>query len=276
MFSPSKNRQGIAPLELVLALPLLAAVWVMMMYLGKAVVAKAQVTAEARRQTTAERFDVSDGKPLRFLENGLITGEEVTLTRQVDQKVNVSRFTRNLPTPVSEFTMQAGTWDHRQLPLDEAPSWDEIGTIAVSGGLSGLQDVVTEVQSIVRDPGDFASGAFGSLGGSGGGGGGGGAPVPQGDKLDSSQSEVDRQKLRDRARKADEKLKELEPQLRQARLDLLKLTAEEAGETVTLDADELRSVREQIAIEKNRIWRLERDIDYYRTERDEARAGANV
>ena len=266
----SKSRTGIAPLEFVMALPLIAAVWVLLMWLGKAVIAQAQVTAEARRQAVSERFEVKGGKPLRFLENGLATGDETTLVKKVDQKIAGNRLTRNLPTPESSFMVQAGTWDHRQVALDDAPSWEEITTIAIGGGLSGVQNAIAEVKNIANDPGDFASGAFASLGGSSGGLGGGGADVPNGTSLSTDNSDVDPEKLRARRAAADAKLRQLEPELREARLNLLKLNAEAAGETITLDDDELRSVREQIAIEENRIWRLQRDIDYYRTERDNA------
>lgn len=273
----SPSRRGIAPLELVMALPILAAVWMLLMWLGKAVVVQSEVTVEARRQTTAERFDVTDGKPLRFLENGLVTGDETTLSRTVNQEVAVSRLTERLPTPASTFTMQAGTWDHRQLPLDDAPSWTEIGTIAASGKLAGVQQAIADVKNIAADPGDFTAGAFASIGGgSGGGSSAGVGPVPESEKLDTSGSETDPEKLRRRRDAADEKLRQLRPQRTESEIALAKLVAEEKVLSVSTDVKKLQSVREQLEIERNRLWRLDSEIHYYQTERDNADDALNA
>jgi hypothetical protein len=276
-------RKGIAPLELVLALPMLAAFWVLLMWLGKAVVAQAHVTVEARRQTTAERFDVTEGDPLLFFNNGLVTGDETTLSRTVEQRVPVNRLTERLPIPESTFAMQAGTWDHRQLPLDDAPSWTEIVTIAASGKLAGFQGAIATVMNIADDPGDFATGAFASIGGgSGGGTSGDGVPLPESEKLDDSnvdpdkRSESDPEKLKKRRDNADEKLNQLQPQLLESNLEVLKLEALETALSATTNHEKLRSVREQLEIERYRNWRIKSDIRYYKTDRDRAQSALDA
>lgn len=267
-----RSRRGVAPLELVLALPMLAAFWMLLMWLGEAVVAQTHATVEARRQTTAERFDVTEGDPLLFLQNGLVTGDQTTLSRTVEQRVAVNHVTEKLPIPESTFTMQAGTWDHRQLPLDDAPSWAEMTTIAVSGGLSRLQGVIADVKGIADDPEDFAAGAFASIfGDSGGGTSGGGAPIPEPiPEPEASTKEVNPEKLRKRRDDADEKLRQLEPQKLASQIELAKLVAEDELLSLSTDPKKRQSVRDQLEIERNRLWRLNSDIEYYKTDRDNA------
>lgn len=125
-------RSGVAPLELVLSLPVLLVLIVGIVWLGNSVIAQTDVTIEARYKTWKKR-DGGTGTALLFLKDDVVSDEAT-------QTVNISPIFDDADPPESSHDVMAGAWDFEKLPLDKAPNWKQYLTAAANAKTAGIQN----------------------------------------------------------------------------------------------------------------------------------------
>lgn len=139
-------RRGMAPLEFVMALPVLLLLMVSITWLGFSVIGQTEVLVEARNLAWKRRFENLSDKPLIFpmkVSLPLIPAyseDSDFATETVSKKVDVSPIFSMVPGPSASHTVMAGSWDWRALPLSDPPNFDEMKTMAITGKAGQFAD----------------------------------------------------------------------------------------------------------------------------------------
>lgn len=119
--------RGVASLEFVLVFPILLMLTAVIFWVGGLVVEKSRVVIRARAGAWTARHDDRSAKPFDFTVRGDVQREAS------GQAPLRPPFLRSMtPTPKSHHLVLAGTWDHRDVPLDRPPHWELAGTLAAS------------------------------------------------------------------------------------------------------------------------------------------------
>ena len=222
------TRGGIAPLEFVMALPVLLLLMVGITWLGYSVIGQTEVLVKARNKAWSQRFDDKSKKPLYFPLLPMYNRNSDFVSERVSQRVDVSPMFSRLPGPEAGHTVLAGSWDHRAMNFKEPP---DLKLMAVAAGI-GLFGNALDAAASLDDPlglisqiGEFTSagrqtqqdsqtasadvGKGGSnSGGSGGGAGGGagGPKEPQNPEEGEAEAKRQRQEKKDELRKRRDEL----------------------------------------------------------------------
>lgn len=151
----ANRRQATASLELTMCMPLLVAMLLLILWQGITMVGFSEVTVEARENAWKQRFDHPPGTPLVFLQGDILENarlaESDLVTGDSSRTYKIARVVDWLPSPKSKMTLAAGSWDYRQLPLDELPNWKTHGLMAVSARLGGFQNLISQAGNILND-----------------------------------------------------------------------------------------------------------------------------
>ena len=201
------QRSGIAPLEFVMALPVLLLLMVGITWLGFSVIGQTEVLVKARNNTWKRRFDDASKRPLYFpILLSLYDRKADFVSERARQRVDVSPMFSRLPGPEAGHTILAGSWDHKAMSFKEPPDLRLMAVAAAVGTFGNALDVGASIDDplgLIKKIGDFTSlgdqtrrdndagaanvGQGGSDSGSGGGTGG----VPGGDTITPQQGEAD-------------------------------------------------------------------------------------
>jgi uncharacterized membrane protein YgcG len=229
---PSTNlRRGIAPLEFVMALPLLFLLMLCIIWEGYWLIGRAEVTITARNDAWKQRFDNLADNPLSFPilpDHDLPVLPKYNATadyakKEATKKIEVSPAFDSVPGPKSAHTILAGSWDFKAMPLDTPPSFALMAKAGLIGSFGAILDIVSaggdpiglikkfaeakseagrigsETKSNTTNVGK-GGGDSGSGGGSGtGGSGGGGEMTPeQAQQKAEKDLEEEKRKLKER------------------------------------------------------------------------------
>lgn len=213
----SRARRGMAPLEFVMALPVLLLLIVGITWLGFSVIGQTEVLIEARNKAWKRRFEDASKKPLMFpsgvsvAKNPFYSVEADYVTETSTKKVDVSPMFSRLPGPRASHTILAGSWDYRAMPFDKAPEWELLAKAAANGTTGDLQTWLTKLKdplgqlkdlggSILADNSRRTSEVESSDAGSGSG--------PNGGKVDQAKEENEREREAEK-KKYQQRLREL-------------------------------------------------------------------
>ncbi|MEM9586237.1 MAG: hypothetical protein AAGA03_03060 [Planctomycetota bacterium] len=135
-----RRRTAIATLELVMALPVVLALFVAMVWLGFAVIEQAKVTTEARHEAWKQRFQPWTQTPFAFTET-----QEVTETADAD--VNVTQLLSGVEGAKSQHTVRQSSWDHRTTEFKSLPNWKLYADTAIAAKREGLMSAYQDAKS---------------------------------------------------------------------------------------------------------------------------------
>ena len=138
------RKPGIATLELVMCMPVLLVMMVGIVWLGFSVVGQSQVAIEARNAAWKKRFD-DNSQPLNFI------AEDYYVTEDATTEISVSPLLDDVAPPESSHDVANGTWDHDNVDLNRAPSWQLYLTAALNAQTAGLQVVYTDLRNTVTE-----------------------------------------------------------------------------------------------------------------------------
>ncbi len=151
----SSCRSGTASLELTMCMPLLFAMMMLVLWQGRTMVGFSDATIEARHAAWQQRFERPPGTPLVFLRGEILEDAELVeddvVTGRVGKRFTISPVVDWLPSPEAKFRLVAGSWDYRQLPLDDLPNWKIHGLMAISAKLGGFQNLVSQAGNVLND-----------------------------------------------------------------------------------------------------------------------------
>src|SRR5206468_179540 len=114
-----RDRRAVAPLEFVMALPLLFVLMLCILFEGFWLIGQAEVLITARNDTWKKRFDNASGEPLRFpvlddpVSLGLYHQAADYVTEKATKKVDISPAFKSVADPNASHTILAGSWDYR-------------------------------------------------------------------------------------------------------------------------------------------------------------------
>lgn len=205
-----------APLEFVMALPVLLLLMVGITWLGFSVIGQTEVLVKARNKTWQRRFENASDKPLYFpILKGLYDEKADYVSEKSNQTVDVSPMFSRLPGPEAGHTILAGSWDHRAMKFDKPPDLKLMAIAAAVGTFGNVLDAgaaLSDPLGLAKEIGEFASAGknakneadnAGKSVGEGGedkGGSGGGTPPPgspQTPEQGEAKSKEDQRKKKD-------------------------------------------------------------------------------
>jgi len=220
------TRHGMAPLEFVMALPVLFLLMVAITWLGFSVIGQTEVLVEARNKAWKRRFEDASKKPLYFpILIGLYDEKSDYVTETASQRVDVSPIFNGVPGPRAGHTILAGSWDHIAMGFAEPPDLKLMAVAAAIGLAGNVLDAGASLDDplgLIKEIGQFASagkktqndsqsesgnvGEGGSDSGSGSGAGTGGVPgQPQTPKEGEAEAKRQQQeKKRELQKRRDE------------------------------------------------------------------------
>jgi hypothetical protein len=241
------HHRGVATLEFALSLPLLLVIFVGIVWLGFSVTVQSSVTAKARHKAWEQRFD-SQGTPLLFLKDDFVT-EEAT------GKVEVSPLFDDWSKPESSHDVMAGGWDHRNLKLDKTPNWVEYAKAAANAKTGKAQIAYTDARNEFNSWKNASQQLWSTMGQqflSELTGLGDIAKLLSGNaKSESANTARERQKINQKIRQTQSKLDQAKRRLKE------------------LQSSDDKDRRERIAIQKNKIKRLENDLREQKSDLDD-------
>ncbi len=123
-----------------MCMPILLAIIVAMVWLGFSVVGQSEVTVEARHQAWKRRFDGEQGTVLDFLSDDFATEE-------ANKQVQISPLVDDLTPPASSHDVAVGTWDYTNLEMNAPPSWEHYLVAAANAKTGGLQVAYSDARN---------------------------------------------------------------------------------------------------------------------------------
>jgi hypothetical protein len=151
----SAGRQGAATIEFVFALPILLLLMVCLTWLGFSMLNQAEVNVAARHQAWQHRYENSNVDPFVFTTHPGYQQNEDFAKGESEKPVNVSRLFDSVSSPKATSSVLAGSWDYRDLQLDEIPNWRLYGKAIVnaktgdlqklSGGMDNFRQLVSSI-----------------------------------------------------------------------------------------------------------------------------------
>jgi len=129
----SRTRCGIAPLEFVMALPLLFLLFICVTWLGFSVIGQTEVLVEARNKAWKRRFEDVSKNPLHFPILPTYDQDSDYVTEKATKRIRISPIFDRVPGPEASHTILAGSWDYASMPFDKPPDLELIATAATIG-----------------------------------------------------------------------------------------------------------------------------------------------
>jgi hypothetical protein len=268
--SAVRRYRGMAPLEFVMALPILLLLMVGIVWLGFFVIGQTEVIIEARNKAWKKRFVNEKQVPLMFptalgdIENPEYPGDADYVTETATTKVDVSPIFAMVPGPKSSHTILAGSWDHSAMPFKAPPDWSLVKYALVNsltGKLQSAASIIQNLDTVLEDiVKQAAADAAASIAGAGFNGGDGtfdnlGSPEeskPDDDKRPPNGEEDQRTQQLNQQKAA------LEEELRQVEKDI-----EQLGDIVPNEPKDKQQKRQLLALKKQRI---ENNLSYVEKE----------
>lgn len=159
------DRRGSAPVEFVMALPVLLLMFVLILSVGLFFMGQVKATVTARSDAFQQRSSARSGRPLAY----------TTQTSTGDVYSKSASESPAYPSPAVNFgsvtanqSVLGGSWDHRELLQGNGPHWKDMAKASVAGAtnqIGSLLDQFTNGFDLSQIPGigDIAGGLFGSL-----------------------------------------------------------------------------------------------------------------
>jgi len=155
------KRDAMAPLEFVMALPVLFLLMVAITWLGFYVIGQTEVLVEARNKTWKRRFEDASKKPLYFpILIGLYDAKSDFVTEKVSKRVNVSPIFDDVRSPEANHTILAGSWDHQAMGFKEPPDLKLMAIAAAVGTFGNVLDAgaaLNDPLGLLKEIGEFAT-----------------------------------------------------------------------------------------------------------------------
>ncbi len=272
----SRQRRGTATFEFLMSMPLLFSMIILITWMGFSVVGQSEVTVQARYDAWQKRFDDPPGTPLVFLQGDILEEAELVekdiISGEAETSFEISPLVDDMDSPEARIQLMVGTWDHRQLPLDELPNYKTHGLMAASALLGGFQNLIVQAGNIWGNVENAASGVVGW----------------QDELLDSLGEDIDKKKTEAEEHK-EKKKKEISDEIDETDKRIIALEAEltEVNQRIKdllLDSDqpqpneegeqpESESAELRILLAKRK--RLNTDIDDARKHRNELQRQLN-
>jgi len=172
-------RGGIAPLEVLLVLPVLILLWLVIFQIGFCYIRQAEVTVTARSSAWRQRAK-EKGEPFTFENQGSQGRIEKTSTGSV----KISGISAAFPDARSRHTVMAGTWSHPDIDLNEQPNFQLAFKLARLGPKREIIDRLDAIEKLVKSMTKLKD-AFSNLG----------SPSKLGANLQSLGNDVDYKSL---------------------------------------------------------------------------------
>ena len=139
------DRRGIAPLELVLSLPLMLALLVALVWLGFSVIHQAEVDIEARHVAWGKRFEPWAGRSFDFSQVDSLAEGSAT------KRVSITPMFEQVAGPEARHVVEQGSWDHRSLRFDKFPNLDLVAEMAIAAETGRWVEEVEELQQAIQN-----------------------------------------------------------------------------------------------------------------------------
>lgn len=143
-------RRGVAPLELVVALPLLMLLAALIVNAAAGGVAVGEATVAARTEAFRVARANHSGDITRFVFDETLTAQDVvSASAQKQEKVPPALGTSTL-TGNAQLAVLQNTWDARELNLNQPVNLTFIGQAAAAGGAGEVLSALNSFQEIAR------------------------------------------------------------------------------------------------------------------------------
>lgn len=159
------HRRGTAPVEFVMALPMLLSMFILIMTVGAVNIARLDSTVKSRAESWADRPNKKSNRPLAYLSS----------TSKDDVFEKTSTVVPRYPSPkmtfgsaTSKHAVLGGAWDHRELLKGDGPHWGDMAKASIGGATNQIGSLLDQFSngfdlSQLPSLGEVAGGLAGSL-----------------------------------------------------------------------------------------------------------------
>jgi len=137
-------RRGSAPVEFVMALPVLLLMFVLILSVGLFFLSQVKATVTARSDTFQQRSSARSSRPLAY-SSQTSTGDIYSRT---------ATDTPDYPSPAVNFgsvsveqSVLGGSWDHRELLQGNGPHWKDMAKASVFGSTNKIGSLLDQLTS---------------------------------------------------------------------------------------------------------------------------------
>lgn len=136
-----QRRRGMAPLELIMVLPVILGFLIAILWLGVAMNTQAVVVVKARHDAWDKRHDGAPDDALKFSSDQAV---DVTAS----QKIQFMERFQGISDAKSRHVVLGGAWDYRQLPLNSQPNWKVYPRLVIDGADDALQTAIDTITGL--------------------------------------------------------------------------------------------------------------------------------
>jgi hypothetical protein len=147
-----RPRRAVATLEFVMALPLLFALMLCILWLGFWMIGKSELLIEARNKAWKERFKNASKEPLVFPVPGqslLYDKKKDYVTQEMTKRIDISPIFDAFAGPVAAHTILAGSWDHQAMGFERPPEIKLMAKAAAIGWGGEVFDWLSQIDNPV-------------------------------------------------------------------------------------------------------------------------------
>ena len=153
-----RTRRGAATLEFAMCLPVLLALFVLIVWLGASLVGQTEVTVQARHKAWQQRFSAGEGEgnPLRFV-------ADQPIAQSAETTVNISPIFAGHAPPTPQRAIFGASGGHRQGNLNNPPHWQLYTTVGGNSAGLSMQNLFSSLRNlanVVSGLGKILSGAI--------------------------------------------------------------------------------------------------------------------
>ena len=145
-----------APVEFVMALPILLVIMVGITWLGFSVIGQTEALVEARNKAWKRRFEDKAKNPLVFpaglvvTKNPFYSTDADYVSETVTKPVDVSPVFSGMPAPEARHTILAGSWDHQAIDLNSRPNFELYVRVAANAVTKDIQTQLGNLSSLIN------------------------------------------------------------------------------------------------------------------------------
>ncbi len=250
----SFGRRGVAPLELVVALPLLVLMAALIINAGAAGVGVGEALIAARTAAFHEA-EAPTSKAGHFLFVAALTAQDVRSVARTRQVAVPPALGTSTLTGNGRLAVLRNTWCSPELNLNRQVSLQLIGQAAAAGGARDVSGALNQIQSALQS----AAGALDGLGGL----------LGQVGQLPAAveQAREEAERLKEQAQgeidKLQDMVKSLQSRLDQTKADLEKnkTASEDARRDLKDQPDKLKEREKELNAEQDRLAKMRDDLD---------------
>jgi hypothetical protein len=134
-------RRGSAPVEFVMAMPVLLLMFVLIMSVGVFFLGQLKATITARSDAFQQRTSQKSQRPLAYNQQ---TSKSDIFSKSATENPIYPSPKISFGAVTSKHAILGGAWDHRELLKGNGPHWDDMGKASIGGATNQISSLIDQ------------------------------------------------------------------------------------------------------------------------------------